>query len=512
MVRIVVGLRSEHRGDVDRYQRACTYRCFLDFRFTREQGVNVRTEIDKKPETYEVPEELLATADLDENDSSASDQPEESELGGLVSNPATELDGGDLHIAYDPIRLYLHEIGKANLLTARDEKLLARKIELGRFLKDTTHDYLMRNGAPPSAADIVLQVRLEIVKAAPIVRLLREELGLPATNSFVSSVSEDILRESIAGVFDPQMVQHIADKLNKSNSETESLLKNLSVNCGLLPGEICPEATPTQADSVNSTKEYERRMSEFMDNIVLESEDASRQLIKANLRLVVSIAKKHIVNGMTFLDLIQEGNIGLFKAVEKFDHHRGYKFSTYATWWIRQGMNRATSDQARTIRVPVHMIESINQMLKVKRDLGQQFGRDPTPQEIGMKMGLTADKASEILKVARFPISLESPIGEDGDAILGDFIEDTSLATPVDSASNQLLKKDIADTLSELSPREQRVLVLRFGLEDGRFRTLEEVGVEFKLTRERIRQIQAKAIRKLRHPSRSCRLKDYLDQ
>jgi RNA polymerase primary sigma factor len=249
-----------------------------------------------------------------------------------------------------------------------------------------------------------------------------------------------------------------------------------------------------------------------MDNIVLESEDASRQLINANLRLVVSIAKKHIVNGMTFLDLIQEGNIGLFKAVEKFDHHRGYKFSTYATWWIRQGINRATSDQARTIRVPVHMIESINQLLRAKRDLGQQYGRDPTPQEIGMKMGLTADKASDILKVARFPISLESPVGEDGDAHLSDFIADTSSVTPVDVASNQLLKKDIADTLSELSPREQRVLVLRFGLEDGRFRTLEEVGVEFKLTRERIRQIQAKAIRKLRHPSRSCRLKDYVDQ
>ena len=471
----------------------------------------MRTEIDTKPKVYDVPEEFLAAADLDEGDSSASDQLEATQLGGLDSNPATDLDGEDLDVAYDPIRLYLNEISKASLLTARDEKLLARKIELGRFLKDVKHDYLLRSGVQPSVADIVLQVRLEIVKAATIVRLLREELGLPATNSFVRSVSEDILGESIAGVFDPQMVQHIADKLNKSFSETECLLKNLSVNCGLLPGEIRPEATPTQADSVNSTKEYERRMSEFMDNIVLESEDAHRHLIKANLRLVVSIAKKHIVNGMTFLDLIQEGNIGLIKAVEKFDHHRGYKFSTYATWWIRQGMNRATSDQARTIRVPVHMIESINQLLKVKRDLGQQFGRDPTPEEIGKKLGLTAEKAIEILKVARFPLSLESPVGEDGDAHLSDFIADTSSVTPVDTASKQLLKKDIADTLSELNPREQRVLVLRFGLEDGRSRTLEEVGIEFKLTRERIRQIQAKAIRKLRHPSRSCKLKDYLD-
>jgi RNA polymerase primary sigma factor len=479
----------------------------------------MRTETDMEPEVYKIPEEYLSAADPDDGEFLTNDPPEESELRRLEPKPSPDLSGRETDIAYDPVRLYLREICKVSLLTAREEKLLARKIELAGFLKEVRHDYLLRSGVPPSATDIVSQVRVEIVNAALIIRLLREELGLPATSSFVKSVSEKKLRESIAGVFDPQMVQSIADKLNRSVSETEHLLKKLSVNCGLLPDEIrsatgrlVTEASPSQPDSANSAKDYEKRIDKFMDNIEQESKEASRHLIEANLRLVVNIAKKHIVTGMTLLDLIQEGNLGLIKAIEKFDHHRGFKFSTYATWWIQQGMTRAISDKARIIRVPVHMGDTIRQLLRVKRQLAQEYGRDPMPGEVGQKLGLTAGKVNEILKIAQFPLSLESPVGEDGDAHLGDFIEDTSSVAPIDTAAKQLLKEKIAETLLELSAREQRVLVLRFGLEDGRSRTLEEIGMEFNVTRERIRQIEAKAIRKLRHPSRSRSLRGYLEE
>ena len=437
-----------------------------------------------------------------------------------IETPIEQLEQHE--VVDDPVRMYLHEIGRVSLLTAQDEKVLAKKIERGKHVNEVRQILQQRYGQPPSSTEVMVAILKELAQISAIIPSLQKNLGLEPTTGFIESLLNTELRAGIDGELDRQLIQDIANQTVRYLSETEQMLIDLSKISALLTKEIIDaignnvtlseiENLVTSPDFLDSIQVHEKRLTDFLADIELEAEKAEAHLTEANLRLVVSVAKKHIGRGMSLLDLIQEGNIGLIRAVEKFDYHRGYKFSTYATWWIRQAITRAIADQARTIRIPVHMVETINKLLKVSRRLAQEHGREPTPKEIGEGMELTPDKVREIVKVAQLPISLESPIGEEEDSHLGDFIEDRRALPPVDAATKRLLKEQINEVLSTLTPREQRVLQLRFGLDDGRSRTLEEVGKEFNVTRERIRQIEAKALRKLRHPSRSRKLKDYLE-
>jgi RNA polymerase primary sigma factor len=434
---------------------------------------------------------------------------------------AVEADLTDVNLD-DPVRMYLREIGRVPLLNGELEVELATAMEQGRYLTETRKALLAETGEEPTSAQICLAIYRKLRAGWPLVQALHGAMYPDVTDAPCREVlgaltpTLRITDENNPNHLTHEQLRLLADSLGCAVEQLDESVRFRAVEFQLMPRivqRLLDRGGPLPAEERVEALVRERpaTLSRQYEDMIGRGEIAQSRLAEANLRLVVSVAKRYVGRGMTMLDLIQEGNLGLIRAVEKFQHNKGFKFSTYATWWIRQAITRAIADQARTIRIPVHMVETINRVISTQRRMMQELGHEPSSEELALKLELPADKVREIMKISQEPISLEMPIGEEDDSHLGDFIPDEKALAPADAASHQMLREQVDDVLETLTERERKVLELRFGLDTGRSRTLEEVGKEFGVTRERIRQIEAKALRKLRHPSRSKKLKDYLE-
>ena len=452
-----------------------------------------------------------------------SEAPDVEGLASVAHDDKTSMAFLNYEVIDDSVGMYLQEIGEVPLLKRAEERVLSIAIERRRHLAKLEEAHFRKYLTQPTAIDLTVELISRVARAYPVLEVIRRQLDIEDGLSTGQLVRMPELRAAIDNDLKPDLVAAVAEQTNWAVPAADEAVANLSVNSSLLPAHA---VELLERESLEHLRELmagdglarllepcQEDLQQHYDEVQCAARRAENHLTQANLRLVVSIAKKYSgYYGMPLLDLIQEGNIGLMRAVQKYRHRKGFKFSTYATWWIRQGITRAIADQSHTIRIPVHMTEVMNRLMRTTRQLTQELQHDPSYEEIGLRLHMTSARVEEVLDLLHHePISLETPVGQEGDTCLGDFVADLTSPTPAEVTTHELLKEQLDKVLDGLTPREKRVLQLRFGLQDGHARTLGEVGQEFALTRERIRQIEAKALRKLRQPSRSRKLKDYLD-